>query len=126
MTGRKKKIDILKLLNEYIELGAVCCERDYGQFEESRLFSPEAEHLLDINECGRVLLTEASFALSVWPIVLYKSIRQETRMFFTPCCTDRFAPPVCVRALWKIENERIILFLLVSLRAPLLATASSL
>jgi Leucine-rich repeat (LRR) protein len=68
--GQEKKIDILKLLNEYIELGTVCCELDYWQFEESRLFSPEAEHLLDINECGRVLLTEASFALSVWPIVL--------------------------------------------------------
>jgi hypothetical protein len=67
-----EKIDILKLLNKQIELGAVC--NDYDQFEKSSLFSLEAEHLLDINECGRVLLTdEAPVALSVWPIVLARA-----------------------------------------------------
>jgi Leucine-rich repeat (LRR) protein len=66
-----EKIEILKLLNKQIELGAVC--NYYNHFEKSRLFSLEAEHLLDINECGRVLLTEASVALSVWPIALARA-----------------------------------------------------
>jgi hypothetical protein len=66
-----EKSDIIKLLNKQIELGVVC--KSYSDFEKSRMFSLEAEHLLDINECGRVLLTEASVALSVWPIVLARA-----------------------------------------------------
>jgi hypothetical protein len=93
-----ENIDVIKLLNKQIELGSVC--NYYNNFGKSRSFSLEAQHLLDINECGRVLLFEASVALSVWPILL---ARANTRLewFFTPCCTDQFAPPV--GALWKIE-----------------------
>jgi hypothetical protein len=98
-----EKSEIIKLLNKQIELGSVYCE-DYKDFKESRLFSLEAEHLLDINECGGVILTdEASVVLSVYPTVLARA-NKRLQKFCTPCCTDRFASPV--GALWKIANRR--------------------
>jgi Leucine-rich repeat (LRR) protein len=67
------KNHILKLLNKQNELGRVVCDDYYDEFEKSKLFSLEAQHLLDINECGRALKTEAAVALSVWPIVLARA-----------------------------------------------------
>jgi hypothetical protein len=65
-SSESDKQSIVDLLMRYRYLGFICSD-----FHEHKLYSPLAEHYLDINESGRCLIEgDHPIPLSVWPIVL--------------------------------------------------------
>jgi hypothetical protein len=83
-------------------LGFIC-----SNFHETKLYSPLAEHYLDINESGRCLIEgDHPIPLSVWPIVLervnQKLTRQRSR--WSSEIEGSHSIPVSV---WSIVLERV-------------------
>jgi hypothetical protein len=72
-SDKQSFVDLL-IRNRY--LGFIC-----SNFHNQQLYSPLAEHYLDINESGRCLLIEGDhpIPLSVWPIVLERVNRKLTQ-----------------------------------------------
>lgn len=63
--------DVVKLLKSHYELKCLG-----EQFQNSKINSPNCQHMLDLNGCGRVLFRDGfEVPISIWPIVLERANR---------------------------------------------------